>query len=321
MSSECATADADLLPHVGTPDTARDMEAIRIALDEAVGRASSASPTAPPSASSTPRCSPTGCERWCSTASSIRPQTFTEWQFGQISGFDAAFEAQAAGCRAAGRSECGVADLAAAYDEVARHRSRTLRSVPVRTRWVRQSSRPLRSTPPTGPTGGRTSARRWPTRRRATALDSASWPTHYYDLGGYTAYAAIECLDAPTPEGEAAFTAFVDQARAQSPRFGGSVANELRPCATWPVRPADGRQSLGPLTAPGAPTIVVVGNTGDPATPLANAEAVAARLGSGHLVRVDVDGHTAYGSDDCVTATVDEYLIDPTKPVTTTDCN
>lgn len=319
VSSECAAADADLLPHVGTPDTARDMEAIRVALDEeAVSFVGFSYGTA------------IGQQYAALFPDRVRAmvldgvvdpaQTFIEWQLGQISGFDAAFASQATGCRSAGRTACGVADLAAAYDEV----------------HARVEVTPL------DPGSNKVGPAELATAAIYTAYGSDGWQDlgpaladalegdgarlreladAYYDLGGYTAYAAIECLDAPTPEGEAAFTAFVDRARAQSPRFGGPVANELRPCATWPVRPADGRQSLGPLTAPGTPTIVVIGNTGDPATPLANAEAVAARLGSAHLVRVNVDGHTAYGSDECVTATVDEYLIDPTKPVTTTDCN
>jgi hypothetical protein len=68
------------------------------------------------------------------------------------------------------------------------------------------------------------------------------------------------------------------------------------------------------ITAPGAPPILVVGNTGDPATPYDNAVAVADQLSSGVLVTADIDGHTAYGIDRCVTRVVDRYLIDLTVP-------
>ena len=56
--------------------------------------------------------------------------------------------------------------------------------------------------------------------------------------------------------------------------------------------------------------IVVVGTTGDAATPLESSRAMARTVG-GRLVIVTADQHTGYGADDCVDAAVDEYLIDP----------
>ncbi len=64
----------------------------------------------------------------------------------------------------------------------------------------------------------------------------------------------------------------------------------------------------------------MVGNTGDPATPLENAEAVADSLDSGVLVVADMDGHTAYGSNRCVTDIIEDYLIELALPDEGTTC-
>ena len=55
----------------------------------------------------------------------------------------------------------------------------------------------------------------------------------------------------------------------------------------------------------GAAPILVLGTTRDPATPLKWAEALAAQLDSGVLVKRDGDGHTAYNSDN---ACIDEIV-------------
>lgn len=64
----------------------------------------------------------------------------------------------------------------------------------------------------------------------------------------------------------------------------------------------------------------MIGNTDDPATPIENAEAVASTLESGVLVTVDTAGHTAYGSNQCATDLVDDYLIDLDVPTDGTVC-
>ena len=75
----------------------------------------------------------------------------------------------------------------------------------------------------------------------------------------------------------------LDDARRPWLDFCYQVANELLPCATWPVR-----SDVVPaaVTAPDAPPILVVGNTGDPATPLSGARAVASTLRSGSASRL-----------------------------------
>ena len=64
-------------------------------------------------------------------------------------------------------------------------------------------------------------------------------------------------------------------------------------------------------TGAGAGPILVMGTTGDPATPLASTEAMADALEDGRLVIVTADQHTGYNVNQCSQDVVDEYLIDP----------
>jgi hypothetical protein len=66
--------------------------------------------------------------------------------------------------------------------------------------------------------------------------------------------------------------------------------------------------------------VLVIGTTGDPATPISGARHLAALLGSGDLLVWQGDGHTAYPKTKCVTADVDEYLIDLKAPAADSTC-
>jgi hypothetical protein len=66
---------------------------------------------------------------------------------------------------------------------------------------------------------------------------------------------------------------------------------------------------------------VVIGTTRDPATPLAEAQALASQLASGILITRDGDGHTGYNSDnDCVDVAVESYLIEGKVPAGDLSC-
>ncbi len=66
--------------------------------------------------------------------------------------------------------------------------------------------------------------------------------------------------------------------------------------------------AVGPAT--GAAPILVIGSSGDPATPFEWSVELAELLESGVLFTVEAEGHTAYGSIDCVAQPVNRYLID-----------
>jgi pimeloyl-ACP methyl ester carboxylesterase len=139
----------------------------------------------------------------------------------------------------------------------------------------------------------------------------------YRDLGSYAAYQGVSCVDSENPDGGEAWAAFAAELEAVSPRFGAPMANEMLPCAFWP---APSRPVNGPVRAEGSPPILVLGTTGDPATPVEQAERVAAGLADGHLVVYEGEGHTAYGRDECVDEVVEAYLIDGDVPADGARC-
>lgn len=83
-------------------------------------------------------------------------------------------------------------------------------------------------------------------------------------------------------------------------------------CINWPFQ---GDRERAEIHAAGADPILVIGTTGDPATPYEWAVALAEQLESGVLVSYEGEGHTAYNkSNPCVNDTVESYLIDGTVP-------
>ena len=132
-------------------------------------------------------------------------------------------------------------------------------------------------------------------------------------LGNYLeVQPAINCLDYPMEADPAAMAAEAARFQEASPTFGHLLGYSAIRCQDWPYEPT-GRP--GPITAEGAAPILVVGTTGDPATPYAWAEALAGQLASGHLLTWQGRGHTAYGrADECLEDAVDAYLIEGTLP-------
>ena len=71
------------------------------------------------------------------------------------------------------------------------------------------------------------------------------------------------------------------------------------------------------VSAPGAAPILVVGNTGDPATPYEGARKMADELGKDVGVHLTWkgEGHGAYGNgSDCVDDAINTYLLEGTPP-------
>jgi pimeloyl-ACP methyl ester carboxylesterase len=85
-------------------------------------------------------------------------------------------------------------------------------------------------------------------------------------------------------------------------------------CHDWPV---PGQYETPEVGAPGAAPVLVIGNTGDPATPYEGARRMADELGKGVGVELTWrgEGHGAYGSgSDCVDSAVNAYLLKGTVP-------
>ncbi|MET7690600.1 alpha/beta hydrolase [Streptomyces sp. NPDC005483] len=85
-------------------------------------------------------------------------------------------------------------------------------------------------------------------------------------------------------------------------------------CHDWPV---PGQYETPEVSAPGAAPVLVIGNTGDPATPYEGARRMADELGKGVGVELTWkgEGHGAYGNgSDCVDSTVNAYLLQGSVP-------
>ncbi|MEM8924712.1 MAG: alpha/beta hydrolase [Actinomycetota bacterium] len=126
----------------------------------------------------------------------------------------------------------------------------------------------------------------------------------------YTAYAAIVCTDAPAPDDPEAWQAFAERLDGDHPRFGAVIANEVRVCAHWPSDPSPARAAFATTDTP----VLVIGNTGDAATPLVNAETMAAELPAAGLVVLDANVHTGYRASRCVQDAVTAYFLDDVVP-------
>lgn len=124
------------------------------------------------------------------------------------------------------------------------------------------------------------------------------------------AFPAINCADYDFPRSEAENDELLDRAMAAAPRFGAAWL-ALTGCVGWPV---EARASTAPITAAGAPPILVIGTTLDPATPYEWAVGLAGQLESGVLVTHDGAGHTAYGKSSCVGGLVSAYLLELVVP-------
>lgn len=91
-------------------------------------------------------------------------------------------------------------------------------------------------------------------------------------------------------------------------------------CTNWAV---PGAADHPDVSATGAAPILVVGNTGDPATPYQGAKKMVDALGKGVGVEVTYkgQGHGAYDSGNkCVHNAVNGYLLDGTVPPAGTVC-
>jgi pimeloyl-ACP methyl ester carboxylesterase len=129
---------------------------------------------------------------------------------------------------------------------------------------------------------------------------------------------AVNCLDRPVPTDVATYDKLGPVFAQASPLFGPSFQYSNLGCAYWPVKPTG---HAGPLTADGAPPILLVGGTDDPATPYAWAQSVNRQLAGSVLLTRNGNGHTSYDASACAHAAIDDYLINLTLPAPGTICS
>ena len=133
-----------------------------------------------------------------------------------------------------------------------------------------------------------------------------------YSGNGAEALMAVNCLDYPVQGDNSSWEEEAKAVNEASPTFGSQLLYPDAYCQGWGHTSSRKREKI---TASGAAPILVVGTTGDPATPYAWSQALADQLESGQLMTWKGNGHTAYGrSNDCVKKAVDTYLLNGTMP-------
>jgi hypothetical protein len=132
------------------------------------------------------------------------------------------------------------------------------------------------------------------------------------------AYHSAYCLDFAVPTDIAEFDKLGPSFTRASPLFGPWSQYAYLQCAFWPVKP---KHRQAPLTVNGAPPILLVGGTNDPATPYEEAVAVSKQIEGSVLLTRQGNGHTSYDSSACAHAAEDAYLLNLTLPAAGTTCS
>ncbi len=141
-----------------------------------------------------------------------------------------------------------------------------------------------------------------------------------YTDNSLEAFIAIYCVDYPVETDAAVLREQQELMREASP----TTYRDFPPtgdltCLNWPYK------YIGPeiteLTGEGAPPVLIISTTGDPATPYEWGVALSEQLQSAQLITYNGEGHTAYnGGVDCVDGAVDAYFINGVVPSGDPNC-
>ena len=314
FAGDCEAKNADILPYVTTNNSARDMDMIRQALGEATISYfgfSYGSELGATWATLFP-----GTVRAAVLDGAADPNaSFLESGLQQSEGFEGTLSTFLAQCSA--DTSCAFnnnGNAEGAFDAL----MQALDNQPIPT----YPDRPAltRSMALTGVAQAMYSESYWPQLERSLSDaqygDGAGlldlYDSYYqrradgtYD-NSLEAFQSIVCMDDPERLTVAEEDASAADYQAVSPRFAPGTTGSYF-CTFFPP-------SIDPrvtITGAGAGPILVMGTTGDPATPLSSTEAMAAALEDGRLVVVTADQHTGYGVNQCSYDVVDNYLIDP----------
>lgn len=164
---------------------------------------------------------------------------------------------------------------------------------------------------------------------QASATGSRTTVLSPVQPGGHTAntdpYIGIEqllgvtCADSPNPRDFTDYATQADLAALRSGAFGPLWSWWSAGCAAWPGLNQD--RYTGPWNRPTANTILVVGNTADPATDYSNSVAMAHDLARARLLTVAGYGHSALlNTSSCANGYITRYLLTGVLPPSGTVC-
>jgi hypothetical protein len=130
----------------------------------------------------------------------------------------------------------------------------------------------------------------------------------------------IRCADSPDPmESFEEFAAAYHRASADHPFLGGYANDMPLGCDARLPRPTEA-EVLGDVRVAGTAPVLVVGTTGDPATPYVGARDLVRRIDGSRLLTFVSTEHTAYPKHACINDAVDRYLLTGNLPRTGTRC-
>ena len=146
----------------------------------------------------------------------------------------------------------------------------------------------------------------------ATALEAMARGFVDQDFLGYNA--AVNCLDYAVPRDVGAWAAVEERLATVAPDFAWGWGWDPA-CIYWPVNPDPITE---PVRAAGAPPILILASTGDPATPYEQAVSLAKQLTSSVLVTREGAGHGNGGP--CIDRIIEDYLLRLEAPEPGTVC-
>ncbi|MBO1420050.1 alpha/beta hydrolase, partial [Streptomyces sp. FH025] len=331
LADGCRTRNADLLPHLGTRDSARDLDVLRGALGERrldfLGLSYGTYLGALYAEEFPDR---TG--RLVLDGAVERSTDLVRLNAEQAAATEAAFRAYATACAADGDSCPLGTDPAAAPKRLADFLD-GLKDRPLRAGDGREVTAALAWAGVLDVLAD--GHRSWPRLRGALDLAIGRGEADellrladgavdrdeegHYD-SRWDAFAAIHCADAPMAPTDADLRAALADLSAHAPlttRHDPRGTLFTPDCRPWPYRSPERPHTV---KAPGSAPILVVGSTGDPVTPYPWAQRMAAGLEHGVLLTREGDGHTAYDKSECVRDAVAAFLVDGRMPAAGTRC-
>jgi pimeloyl-ACP methyl ester carboxylesterase len=324
FAEDCARAAGDLLPHVGTRNVARDMDWIREALgEEQITYVGYSYGTTIGSVFAS--MFPGSVRAMVLDGGTDLSLDYLEVTKSQIIGFERALQAYLDDCAA---SRCAIARDGSPREALERVIAMA-EEAPIPAPRADRDAGPGEVT--LGIISAMYSQFSWPQLTRA--LDEAlrgdgsrlvQLTDEYLQRdsrGDYPnlieANYAVNSVDYACPKDPEAFRGLGEEFAAVAPTFGRSLSTSGLVCAFWEAEP----HPLDPPTGAGAPPIVVIATTNDPATPYEWGVALAGQLESSVLVTYRGEGHTIYAQGSrCIDGLVNAYLLTLALPAEGSTC-
>jgi len=155
-----------------------------------------------------------------------------------------------------------------------------------------------------------------PGRTQAVSPQSSAVAPYF----GQEQQLAVLCSDGPNPRDPRIYPGLARLAYARSGPFGLEFTWQAEECATWPAAAAQDSYR-GPWNRRTASTILLFGNTGDPATSYQSSVALSHELARARLLTIDGYGHTEQANPStCATDYGVRYLLTGALPPAGTVC-